>query len=278
MANIRLAWNNAVVDALQFYTGDGWWTYDASILNLGKQPLGLRWLSGGLSAMRTRFTCGFTPAGGSDPTVALIALCSHNLSLAATVRIRASNVGTFASTTYDSGTLPAFAAGVTEASRSGMRWNFVHALSTATAAPYWRIEIVDSSNPAGFVSAGRLMAATKVWQPTRNMNLGSAIGWESNAENLKALSGAEFSTAAEPNRVLRIKFDGIPNAEMLANAFDLQRVVATGVRREVMVQIDPADGEQSVRRSFFGRVRELSPIEEPQPLHSAPAFELKELL
>jgi len=271
MANILLSWNNAVAGGLYAYS-DGWWTYDASITNLAAVSLSQRWVTPGLAAADTRCTLGFA----GNPTVALIGLCSTNLSLAATVRIRASNSSTFASTLYDSGTLAAYPAGVTEASREGMRWNWFHRLTTATAATWWRVEILDAANPDGYVSVGRLFAGTGVWQPTINMLAGAGLGWESNAEVMKALSGAEWIADVEAHRTLRFGLQ-LPESEMLASGFDLQRVAA-GSRREVVAVWDPSDGVHYVRRSMLGRLRTLSPIEAPYYATSKTAFEIKELL
>lgn len=271
MANILLSWNNAVAGGM-YTLSDGWWTYDASITNLAAVSLSQRWVTPGLAAADTRCLLGFT----GTPTVALIGLCSTNLSLAATVRIRASNSSSFASTLYDSGTLAAYPAGVTEASREGLRWNYFHRLTTATAATWWRVEILDAANPDGYVSVGRLFAGTGVWQPTINMLAGAGLGWESNAEVMKALSGAEWITDVEAHRTLRFGLQ-LPESEMLASAFDLQRVAA-GSRREVVAVWDPSDGVHYVRRSLLGRLRTLSPIEAPYYATSKTAFQIKELL
>lgn len=275
MAATLLAWDNAIVDAFQVYN-DGSWTYDPSIGNLRRESLALRWVTPGTTVAATRFTCGFS-VFGVNPTVALVALCSHNMSLAATVRVRASTVSNFASNVYDSGTLNAFATGVTEASRKGMRWNWIHRLTTPTAATYWKIEITDTANAAGFVSVGRLFAGQSLWQPSLNFLAGAGLGWESNGETQKAQSGAEWFVDAEANRFTRFTTSVIGKTEMLASAFDLNRVAA-GAKREVIFQYDPADTVDSVRRSFLGRLRQLSVLEEPQPLALQGAFEIKELL
>ena len=161
------------------------------------------------------------------------------------MRIYGSNVANFSSTVYDSGAVAAFAAGVTAASRAGLRWNFVHKLTTPTAAIYWRIEFSDASNPAGYLSAGRLAAFASVWQPSINMSAGAAIGWTDLTEVQTALSGAEWFNDREPYRVARFGLGYIPTDEMMRSGFDLQRVAASA-RREVWYQYDPGDSEQAV--------------------------------
>ncbi|MBX3634047.1 MAG: hypothetical protein KF683_01390 [Rubrivivax sp.] len=273
MANALLAWDNRAHGADLVIHADGWWTYTATINNLKLASLAQRFVSTSAAATSTRFTCGFA----GNPTIGLIALCTHNLTLSATVRVRASNVGDFSSTVYDSGTLPAFPAGVTEASRAGMRWNWIHRLTTPTAATFWRIEPIDTGNPAGYVSVGRLFAGRGVWQPSVNMTAGAGLGWEANHNIQRSIGGEEWFEEVEGHRVARFDLGPIDEGEALTNAFDLQRVAA-GERREVIFVWDPSDGVHAVRRSLLGRLRQLSPIEAPYAAASRTAFEIKELL
>lgn len=272
MANVLLAWNNVVNDEFVVYN-DGWWNYAANIYNLAKNNLSLAWVSVGLTAFNTRFTFGV----GSTTSVAMVGLCSHNMGLLARVRIQASNVSDFSSTVYNSGSVQVHPTGVTEASSAGMRKNFFHKLTFAVAAQYWRVEVTnDGTNPDGYIKIGRLFVGTAVWQPTINMLAGASLGWESNAEITKALSGAEWISDTEAHRVFKFGLQ-IPESEALSNAFDLQRVAA-GSRREVVAIWDSVDGVHSMRRSMFGRLRTLSAIEAPYYATSRTAFEIKELL
>lgn len=262
MSNALLAWNNAVDDGVT-------WVDGGTTVNLGDPNLSVKWTVAALSNGTLRL------ALTGNPTVAAFALCSHNLTLAATVRIRSySTLG--GSVGYDSGTLNAWGGSVTEASRTGMRWNFVHKLSSPTSANYWVIDVGDSGNAAG-IRIGRLLAAKNVWQPSVNMLTGASIAWESNYQVSKAINGAEWFVEAEGHRVVRFSLDNMGDDEMLRNAFDIQRAAA-GARRELLFQWDPSDNEHSVRRTVFGRVRTLSPMEEPSYGRKKTAFEIKELL
>lgn len=272
MSNVLLAYDNNTQRTVgAFEVVDGWGNYDSSFINLTSLSLAQRWISPGLATADTRRT--FRLGG----TISMFGLANHNFSLGATVQLLASNVSNFASLVYDSGVLPAYATGVTAASKAGLRCNFMHKLTTPTSAAYWRVAIADASNPAGYIAAGRMFAGTSILQPQVNMLAGASLGWEDKSEIQVALNGAEYFTDKEPCRVLRFKLDRLSLTEAMGGAFDLQRVAASS-RREVWCQFDPADGEQSVRRSIFGRVRVLSPIEEPYVGSLATAFEIKELL
>lgn len=271
MSNVLLSWDNAIVGGMTAYN-DGWWTYTSTINNLATPDLSMKWVTPGLAAADTRCTVGFTEA----PEVSMIGLCSHNLQLFSTVRIRGSSDPTFATVSYDSGTVQVNPVGTTYAALARLRRNYFHKLSTPLVLPYWRIEIVDTGNPDGFCSVGRLFVGTRVWQPSVNMLAGAGVGWESNSTTEKTIGGAEWTSGAEPHRVLRFGLQ-LPESEMLANGFDLQRVAA-GARREVVAVWDPADTVNYVRRSLLGRLRTLSPIEAPYYATNKTAFEIKELL
>jgi len=272
MSNILLAYDNATYGAINTSI-DGWASY-ADFAPLKTTALAHRWQSAGLATADMRIT---TFGWVGAPSIACIVLANHNLTLAATVRIMASNDPAFGTLVYDSGTVGAFAAGVTAASRAGLRWNFVHRLSAPAAAAYWRIEMSDAANPAGFLAIGRLAGFTSIWQPTINMSAGAGIAWESPSEAQQALSGAEWFIDREPFRTMQFKVDHLTTADAMGGAFDLQRVAA-GARREVWLQYDPSDGVHSVRRSLFGRLRKLSAIEEPYVNGHTTAFEVKELI
>lgn len=274
MSNCVIAYDNAVTGGISFFPWPS--SYDPDLLNLGTANLNEKWVSNSLVASATRMWWSFNGAT-SPTTLALVGLCNHNLSLAATVRVSGSNDLTFASTVYDSGYVAAFPAGTTAASRARHRWTFWHRLSSPTAASYWRIEISDAANPAGFVSAGRLFCARSLWQPTVNMQLaGASLGAEGGADVQTALNGGEFFTERQPFRVARFRLE-LPTQEMLASGMDLL-ACAAGSQRELLFLYDPADGEHAVRRQIFGRLRTLSPIEEPFYGLLGTAFEVKELL
>jgi hypothetical protein len=272
MSNCILAWDNAVTDGLTFYNWPA--SYDATLANLRTTNLSEKWLTTDDATTSTRFDC-MVGNGVTTPTVALFALCNHNLSLAATVRITGSD-NAWSSTTYDSGTLAAYPTGTTEASRAGLRWNFWHRLSSPTAKTRWRFEITDTSNPSNYVTAGRLFAARSLWQPTINLQVGTSLGPDGGADIQTALNGAEWFTERQPFRAARFTLQ-TPSAEMLSNGMRLMNMAA-GSNREVFFLYDPADTEHSVARSMLARLRKPGLIEEPAAGRMKTAFDLKELL
>lgn len=272
MASCLLAWNNLVDDGCTFQTL-GWAPNNATTEMLKSRNLRERWNSGSVGSTSTRLFWSL-PA---STAVALVGLMSHNLSLAATVQVRASNDSAFGSTLYDSGTINVWPGAVTAASRRGLRWNWWLKLPSAVTATYWRIQLNDGSNSDGYLYAGRLFLAGNVWQPSVNMLGGAELGFEDKSDALEALSGAEWFVEREALRYARFGLGQMAEAEMLANAFDLQRVGAAS-RREVLFAWDSADGEHAPRRTLFGRLRALSPLETPYGTEHRTALQVKESL
>lgn len=271
MANVLLGYDN-VADSAWNIIVTGWWDGNPTLSALKTRSLTQRYISAGLAADQTRWQCSFPGA----PAISLVALCSHNFSLAAQVRVSASNVSDFASTVYSSGWVSAFDPAVTEATRTGMRWNSFVRLGSAVAATYWRFEVSDASNADGRITIGRLFAGTE-WQPSINMALGAQIGWDDNKDVQQAANGAEWFTERAASRSARFRLRYLGADEAMDRAFDLMRVAA-GVRREVLFCGDPGAGKHLTRRTFLGALRKLSAIEEPYAGAHEAAFEIKELI
>jgi hypothetical protein len=148
-------------------------------------------------------------------------------------------------------------------------------LDGPTRARFWLVEIDDRSNEDGYIQIGRLFVA-EAWQPTRNMRVGAALGWEDPTTVQEAISGQESFYERAPYRVATFTTEGMGEGDALSRAFEIQRRM--GVKSEVLFIWDPEDAEQALRRQFVGRLRKLSPIEYPfLGLYSA-AWEVKELI
>ena len=140
--------------------------------------------------------------------VRVLGLINHNLALQAQVRIRAAAVADFSVATYDSGWVDAWpvcypdsalewemdnwwTGKYSDEQRAGYTAAFIHILPTTRNARYWRVEIRDTTNPAGTIDIGRLFIGP-AWQPRVNFSFGEGIGWETTTQVQSALSGGEF--------------------------------------------------------------------------------------
>lgn len=216
-------------------------------------------------------------------------LAGHNAYLDATFRLRCGNDPTFATVLHDSGiqlVWPAVNSSLdlpweaenwwggqyTEEEREGYTWTLSYDIGASVDARYWRIEIFDESNPAGYFEAGRAFIGP-AHQFGVNMSLGASQGWETDTQAMKARSGTEYFDPREPFRVTRFTTDWMSLDEGML-AFDIQRV--SGIHNEVVLFFDPANSRHSLRRNYLGRLRKLSPVEYPYITNTRSAWEVKE--
>lgn len=226
----------------------------------------------------------------AEKNIRVLSLTNHNCSLDARFRIRGSAVSNFATSVYDSGwgdVWPVvygpddldwedntwWVGKYTDEQRAGYTAALIHILPANTLARYWRIEIDDTTNAAGYVQVGRLFIGP-AWQPTLNMSYGASVGWETDTEVQKALGGAEYFQRRTPYRVQKLVLGAMDGNEAMTRAFELQR--RAGIDQEVLWIFDPSDTMHALRRRWLGRLRRLDPIEYPYCNTNKTAFEIKE--
>lgn len=285
MANVMLGFPNRI-DAATLSGGS--WQATLPLSNLQTRTLGKVARSSNALAASTKFDIDL----GAEKNIRVLSLVNHNLSLAATCKIVAAATADFASPIYDSGNIevwpvvyPADALDweednwwdgkYTAEQREGYTWTAVHILQSNILARYWRVEITDSGNAAGYVQIGRVFIGP-AWQPETNMSWGLALGWQTDTELQQARSGALYFSRRTPRRVTRFSLENMTEDEALANAFELQR--RAGIDAEVLYIFDPDDTVHALRRRFLARMRELSPIENPYPNGHQTPVQIEELL
>lgn len=269
MSNFILAYGNRA--DLATLSG-GSWVAGLPANNLKDRRLGLVARSTNAVLTSTKFDADI----GADKLVRVVALGNHNFSLDALYRIRGFSDAGYSINVYDSGwkevwpavygltrdwQAPNFWSGKYLADEmTGFTWTLIQCLPAAINTRYWRIEIDDTTNAAGYVQAGRLFIGD-AWQPLVNMSYGVGLGWESPTEVQQAISGAEYFDERTPYRVVKFETAVMTEADAFDNASEIMRRM--GLSGEVLFVWDPDDTTQALRRSFLGRLRQLSPIEYP---------------
>lgn len=157
----------------------------------------------------------------------------------------------------------------------GSRWSLPIVLDAPILCTSFVLELKDEDNPAGYVDIGRLFISDD-WQPTRNMSFGNTIGYETETGIQTAYSGTEHFDVKMPARITTFSLDHMETDEGLAHAFDMQRKL--GVSGEVFYMGDADDTQHILRKSFLGRMRKLSPLENPYFNNTKMAFEIKEII
>ena len=301
MANALLSWPNRIDETA---LSGGSWSASLPLSNLRSRYLGITARSASALTSATQFRATLPVAR----PVHVVALCRHNLSLAATVRIRVYSDAAATTLIHDSGAVYAWPAAyrtgaVPADNYSWRRWDFVYTIfatpagtvglgwgsnpiawpsdtlttsrtASSFAARAIQVDISDTANADGFVEIGRGFIGTSL-QPARNAGYGASLAWEPRSQIAETLGGVEHFDEQQPRRVARFSLGNLSLGEGMS-VFDLQG--AAGVTSEVLYLWDPADGDNRLRRTFLGRMRALSQLEYPGPLINRATFEIQELL
>ena len=268
----------------------GAWVATLPLSNLKVRTLGRVARSVDLSLSSTQFDIDL----GSSKNIGLVGVVNHNFSFTASYRLRGSNVSDFSTIVFDSGvgfsdvwqivypfgTLEWeddnwWSGKYTPDEIDGYTPTLPIVLPSAKLARYWRLEISDATNPAGYVQLGRLFIGP-VWQPEVNMSYGASLGLETDTGVQKARSGAEYFDRRMPYRVQKFSLDWMSQDEAFSRAFEMQR--RAGIDQEIFWIHDPDDTTHALRRQFLARLRALSAIEFPYFDINKSGFEVKELI
>lgn len=228
---------------------------------------------------------------GVARNIQVASLVNHNISLFGKVVISASE-DNWATTSYTSGQIDAWPAvyifgdleweddswwsgTYTAEDAEGYTTNITHIIPVLAYYRYWRIDILDDTNPAGYIQLGRVFLGS-AWQPTRDAEIGLALGWETSTTSQKALSGTKYFQRRNPYRVTKFTLSVIDIDEALAKAFEIDKRM--GIDGEVMFVQDTNDTIHSLRRRYLGTLRELSLIEFPYVGLGKKSYSIEEIV
>lgn len=200
---------------------------------------------------------------GTVQRIGLLALCSHNLSATATVRIQASSSDTMSPALYDS---------TAETIYSGTDYakTFPYA-----EARYWRISIDDASNAASFIELGRVFIGWR-FRPEVNIEWSPSLSVESRTNVMESLAGPEYFDERPNRRVWQAQWNWLTNNEAYQVLLELQR--SQDVSGEVYLIENDEDASTQAQKWFLGRFRTLSAIEYPYVDRYSAGVEVGELL
>lgn len=231
---------------------------------------------------------------GRQRSIRGFAFVNHNLSFSSRIRARASNVADFSTTVYDK-TLDTWPAVSGDWNIDELEWeadNYwlgtfspeeVEGQTAAAArilpdtvqARYWRFDLIDPQNEAGYLDIGRLFIGDGFLQPKYNMSFGAQAGYETATKVDASLGGAEYFDRRESLRVIRFDLGLLSHEEGYGKALEFMR--RAGIDGEVFVIPDPLDTVYGPQRSFLGRNRQLNLLEAVAFQLNSMSFEIKEL-
>jgi hypothetical protein len=216
------------------FTGGSWHvTYPVS--NLKRLPLSYVARSTDALAASTQFVATLS----EDSPVRLIALVRHNLTLAATFRVRLYSDAGLTELVYDSEVIdvwpvvyPAstiewednnwFTGKYTDEEIAGYVWTRPLWLGAVYIARAIKVEIFDATNPAGYVEVG-LCEIAQGWQASVNFAYGLEHGFESRSEGQEALGGEMYFDRRPLKRLARGEIRMLPHDEAMAKGGEFFR-------------------------------------------------------
>lgn len=284
--NVFLAWQNRTDEGT---LSGGSWSATLPLVNLQNRQVQKVSRSTGVTTANSQFAIDL----GAARTIGVLALVVHNISVSGKVRITAANNSGFTSPGYQSAWIDVWPAGMipqnlleweddnfwlgtlSADSRAGYQSPFIHLLPVAQSFQYWKVEIDDTGNSAGYIQLGRLFMA-QGWRPTVNYSYGADLGYQDPTPIDTSLSGAEFFDVRGKYRVFRFGLQYITSSECYDYALQLQRLA--GVSGEVLLMQDSDDTALQPVRAFVGRLRTLGGIKQTLPTAFEASFEIKELL
>ena len=207
--------------------------------------------------------------------VGLLALPKHTLSVNALVRWRGSSVSNFATSVYDSGWVSAWPAGADAEDLDGLNAAVVTIPSSDQTARYWRCEIDDTANAAGYIGLGRVVIAG-AWYPSTGISVGAKIGLEAATERIVTDGGAALYRPKSVRRYWDFTVAMLAETESYGQAWMMQRQL--GQHGQVFFVYDANDTTYQHERSFLAVLRELSAVESPFASYQSVPFRLLEEL
>ena len=179
--------------------------------------------------------------------------------------------------TYDSGFPLALPSGSTAETRAGLNVAAVAIVpSTATDARYWRVNIRDTANAAGYVDVARLIIAGG-YQPTFNFSVGATVTTESETTRTVTDGGAAIYDTRPLRRVARFAVDNLEANEAWLSAWRVMKRL--GASNQCFLVLDPdADADTMAETAFLCVPRELSVLEYTAPMFRSLGFAFTEEL
>lgn len=275
MGNVLLAYPDRLLDSASYSTvlSGGSWLGTLPITSLKNPLLSAKARSTNALAASTKFDADL----GVARAIRVIAILRHNFSAAATIQVRGYSDAGYTSLVWDSTALAVWPEGYPAVeNKKRYQEDFYILLPSDQTARYWRTEILDTANPAGYAELARAIFMP-AFQPAVNFVWGHSVGIETDTTQTRSRGGVDYYDRKEPRRVTRFALPYLSQSEAFGQVFEMQW--DRGIDKEVLFVYDPADtGVMLKKRSWLATLRELSPIEFPYLDGFSAAVELLEIM
>ena len=159
--------------------------------------------------------------------------------------------------------------------RSSFQSPYLHLLATQQFYRYWRVEIDDAANSAGYVQIGRVFISP-IWSPAVNFSWGDELAYEDTSPSTTALSGTQYFDNRPKPRVARLNFEALSKTEALDVALQIDRTL--GISGELLQVPDRADAARIPATAFLATMRQTTPVVSVLADTYTKSYELREIL
>jgi hypothetical protein len=183
-----------------------------------------------------------------------LALVGHNLTSAATLRVRGADSLDALTTApaIDTGAVSAWPSTGKPNARSWPNWLSLVTWANTATLRFWRLDISDPANADGYLEAGRLVIGAP-WQPTYNFDVsGAPIAFDALDTQTKTPFGYIFTgrVAQSPARAFNVQITATNRREVMDGIFEIQRL--RGMWGDVICCLDPTETTDFHRFSMQG--------------------------
>lgn len=133
----------------------------------------------------------------------------------------------------------------------------------------------DAMNEDGYIELAYLWISD-AWAPLNGPSYSWSLGYEDPSVVETSIGGIDYFDPRPKYRVLRFGLDHLMSDEWATQGLALSRDL--GITEPLLFVMSTTDSNLGERVSFMGRLRTLNPIENPDPLRYASAFEVKEIV
>jgi len=183
--------------------------------------------------------------------VNVFALLAHNGTSAATWRVRGatSESNLTAAPGYDSGTASVWPATGRPTGYDTAKLASLLYLTPSQTYRWWRADITDAANAAGYFEAGRLIADA-AWAPARNLRADWELGYVDPAAPVRAARGHLWpGPESNPGREWDLTIRGLSEDDA-ANGYELGRT--RGARKDILAIRNPELTTHLHRNMVYG--------------------------
>lgn len=202
--------------------------------------------------------------GATARAVRCVGVLSHNISYAGTIRARGYSDSGYTSlvTGADTGTVNVWPqSGFTATDATQYPNNLIYAFTSSKTARYWKIEITDTANAAGYVEMGRVWIGEGNFEPATGFSYGASLGYEARDVIEESLGGVRWGEKRTPRRSWSIAFDALTEAEK-QKALIMQKVLTT-TDEMLFIANSQATAQNMLLEAFPATAQQLSPLVYP---------------